>query len=206
MFRARDHRGLDGDRQAGSDRRRTRHRAGAQRRTARGRLFDAQGMTARPAGEISRRPPLRQGDRGEAVFRSDQTIKRPYDRDRTRSFERRFGRTSRLTPNEGPQEKQDEAFVRQAGVGPSAFLGTAVVSVDIGVAIPGRSPQESQSRSADSTGHRSEASKPYCGRLSMVSALRQTGPGSGLGFRPPWQAQPAASSEDTQRRRVGDPL
>jgi hypothetical protein len=33
VFRARDHRGLDGDGQAEDDRRRTRSRAGAQRRT-----------------------------------------------------------------------------------------------------------------------------------------------------------------------------
>ncbi|MGD9631703.1 MAG: hypothetical protein AB7U97_00220 [Pirellulales bacterium] len=33
VFRARDHRGLDGDGQAEDDRRRTRLRAGAQRRT-----------------------------------------------------------------------------------------------------------------------------------------------------------------------------
>jgi hypothetical protein len=38
-------------------------------------LFAAQGMPAQPAGERSRRPPLRQGDRGEAVFRPDQAIR-----------------------------------------------------------------------------------------------------------------------------------
>src|SRR6266849_9275421 len=37
-FRARDHRGLDGDLEAGGDRRRTRSRAGAQRRMAAVRL------------------------------------------------------------------------------------------------------------------------------------------------------------------------
>src|SRR5215469_9309698 len=37
-FRAHDHRGLDGDRQAEGDRRRTRSRAGAQRRMPAGRL------------------------------------------------------------------------------------------------------------------------------------------------------------------------
>jgi hypothetical protein len=38
LIRARDHRGLDGDLQAEDDRRRTRPRAGAQRRTSAGRL------------------------------------------------------------------------------------------------------------------------------------------------------------------------
>jgi hypothetical protein len=38
MFRTRDHRGLDGDRPAGGDRRRTRSRAGAWQRTAAGKL------------------------------------------------------------------------------------------------------------------------------------------------------------------------
>jgi hypothetical protein len=46
-------------------------------------LFASRGMPAQPAGERSRRPPLRQGDRGEAVSRLDQSHRRPHRRDRT---------------------------------------------------------------------------------------------------------------------------
>jgi hypothetical protein len=38
-------------------------------------LFAARGMPAQPAGERSRRLPLRHCDRGEAVFRPDQAIR-----------------------------------------------------------------------------------------------------------------------------------
>jgi hypothetical protein len=47
-------------------------------------LFAARGMPAQPAGERSRRPPLRQGGRGEAVFRPDQAIRGRMGRDRAR--------------------------------------------------------------------------------------------------------------------------
>src|SRR5579883_3434287 len=51
--RARDHRGLDGDLQAGDDRRRTRLRAGAQRRMPSGRL-SCLARNGRSPGEESR--------------------------------------------------------------------------------------------------------------------------------------------------------
>jgi hypothetical protein len=44
LFRARDHRGLDGDREAEGDRRRTRSRAGAQRRMAAVDFLASRGM------------------------------------------------------------------------------------------------------------------------------------------------------------------
>ncbi len=55
----RAHRGLDGDLQAGGDRRRTRSRAGAQRRMAAGSFLASRGMALAP-GEESCRTPLRQ--------------------------------------------------------------------------------------------------------------------------------------------------
>src|ERR1700729_2281452 len=78
LFRARDHRGLDGDLQAGGDRRRTRLRAGARRRMAAGRFS----CLARNAGSAGRgRKSYRRhcvsGDRGAAVLRPDRAIERP---------------------------------------------------------------------------------------------------------------------------------
>src|ERR1700734_1379007 len=78
LFRARDHRGLDGDLQAGGDRRRTRFRAGAQRRMVAGRVSClARNAGSAGRGRKSHRRRCVSGDRGAAVLRPDQAIERP---------------------------------------------------------------------------------------------------------------------------------
>jgi hypothetical protein len=53
-------------------------------------LFAARGMPAQPAGERSRRPPLRQGDRGKAVFWPDQAMRGRMGRNRIRRMKRKL--------------------------------------------------------------------------------------------------------------------
>src|SRR5277367_6408547 len=77
LFRARDHRGLDGDRPAGGDRRRTRSRAGAWRRTAAGELSCLARNGLQPRGRKFHRRRCGSGDRGAAAPRPDQAIERP---------------------------------------------------------------------------------------------------------------------------------
>jgi hypothetical protein len=77
LFRTRDHRGLDGDLQAGGDRRRTRSRAGAERRMAalrlsclarNGRSPGEESLTAAVAAQaIEAKPSSGQISQGEAV-------------------------------------------------------------------------------------------------------------------------------------------
>ena len=72
-FRARDHRGLDGDRKAEGDRRRTRLRAAATRRTQAGEFLVSRGMGAAQGKKLARRR-CGIGDRGAAGLRPDQAI------------------------------------------------------------------------------------------------------------------------------------
>ena len=75
VFRARDHRGLDGDREAEDDRRRTRSRAGAQRRMPAERLSCLARNGRKPRGRKSLRRRCGSDDRGAAGLRPDQAIK-----------------------------------------------------------------------------------------------------------------------------------
>ncbi len=75
-YRARDHRSLDGDLQAGGDRRRTRSRAGAQRRMAAVRLSCLARNGRKPRGRKSIRPPLRLRRSRRSRSSPDQARKR----------------------------------------------------------------------------------------------------------------------------------
>jgi hypothetical protein len=120
-------------------------------------LFDARGMTAQPAGERSRRPPLRQGDRGEAVFRPDQAIMRQHGRnphgDRGDS-----GRTSCSMLKGGRREK-----ARLSQGGPASALSRLPRTnprsfpVDIGV---GRPRTLKPNRGQTSLGNRPDGNTP----------------------------------------------
>src|ERR1700693_2400268 len=59
-------------------------------------LFAARGMPAQPAGERSRRLPLRLGDRGKAVFWPDQAMRGRMGRDRIRRMKEEIGGRSIL--------------------------------------------------------------------------------------------------------------
>ena len=76
-FRARDHRGLDGDRRAGGDRRRIRLADQSEAEDGRRTTFLSREEWAARPGEESFAPPLRLGDRGAAVLRPDQAMERP---------------------------------------------------------------------------------------------------------------------------------
>ena len=94
LCRARDHRGLDGDQEAGGDRRRTRSRAGAQRRMAEARPPPRRGPAFLPREEWANRGPrgacpagceprgrkssrrrCGSGDRGAAVLGPDHAMR-----------------------------------------------------------------------------------------------------------------------------------
>src|ERR1700758_3394154 len=74
VFRARDHRGLDGDLQAEDDRRRTR-RAGAQAEDAVAATFLPREEWAKPRGRKSLARRCGSDDRGAAGLRPDRAIK-----------------------------------------------------------------------------------------------------------------------------------
>lgn len=75
MFRARDHRGLDGDLKGEDDRRRTRSRAEAQRRTPLKRLSCLARNGREPRGRKSQQRRCGSADRGAAGLRPDRAIK-----------------------------------------------------------------------------------------------------------------------------------
>src|SRR2546421_8701119 len=75
VFRARDHRGLDGDLKAEDDRRRTRWRAGAQRRTPLELLSCLARNGRKPRGRKSLQRRCGSDDRGAAALGPDRAIK-----------------------------------------------------------------------------------------------------------------------------------
>jgi hypothetical protein len=130
-MRARDHRGLDGDLQAEGDRRRTRLRAGAQRRMAAGRLSClARGMGEpgsprawsagwQAQGEKVDPPPLRQrrSRRSRPLARSSH--RRPHA-SRARSARGNMANITARTRCRAPGEKKKKLQRTQGGyrIGP----------------------------------------------------------------------------------------
>jgi hypothetical protein len=159
LFRARDHRGLDGDRQAAGDRRRTRLRAGAQRRMAAERLswLARNGRTGVPAlagwqaqGKKVSPPPLRPVDRGFAVLRPDQAIKRPRGSRATQPAWEKTWRTWSAQEAKLSGRKNRNAGVQKGGrsyPGPDAALASQTRVCRPKASLPpGRSASEKRDR------------------------------------------------------------
>jgi hypothetical protein len=104
-------------------------------------LFGARGMPAQPAGERSRRLPLRPGDRGVAVFWPDQAIRGRMGRDRRLRMKRRFGgRAVRSL-----MKVIEAGFPEQAGARTSPFDRSQTrhppVYVSLQTSVPARKAQ-----------------------------------------------------------------
>ena len=144
-------------------------------------LFDARGMPAQPAGERSRRPPLRQGDRGAAIFRPDQPSRGQLAAIEHGDRRGDLGRTRCSTPNEGRREMVTPS---QAGQRPrSARLprtNPGSFPVDIDVERSGHRP--TSSTEVREHGRRSTGRNTPTAGLSMATAPNPNGCRRGLSF------------------------